>query len=85
MKNKKKIFHLSEKEILGGSAFFANRLFKFFKKKNFLSKLFVLEKTSKEKDTIKLHSTINNKLKKKLYFFMLTKLNKYSFYNFGNY
>ena len=36
MKFKKKIFHLSEKEILGGSAFFANRLFKFFKKKKIM-------------------------------------------------
>lgn len=85
MKNKKKIFHLSENEISGGSAFYANRLFKFFKKKKYISKLFVLKKTSKDADTIKINSLANNNLRKKLYFLMLSEKNKYSFYNYGKY
>ena len=85
MKNKKKIFHLSENEISGGSAFYANRLFKFFKKKNYDSKLFVLKKISKDTDTIEIASQINNHLRKKIYFLMLSEKNKYSFYNYGKY
>ena len=70
---------------MGGSAFFANRLFKFFKKKNYDSKMIVLNKSSKKKDVIKINSSIKNNLRKKIYFFMLSEKNKYSFYNYGNY
>lgn len=83
---KLKILHLSDNDILGGSAYYAYRISEFMDlQKNIESKMFVLHKNSKNEKVLKFEFKENLKFWKKFYYFFLKKKNKYSFYNYGNY
>lgn len=85
MNSKKKIIHLSESDLSGGASFYAFRVFKYLNSKKLPTKMYVFTKISNNKNVIQFKSKKSNFLKKKLFFFFLTKNNKYSFYNYGNY
>ena len=83
---KDKIIHLSTSDIRGGSAYYAYRIHKFLSKiRNVDSKMYVLNKFSKDKKVKTFKYESNSKFLNKINFFFLTKRNKYSFYNFGKY
>ena len=85
MKNLK-IVHLSDNDISGGSAFYANRIHNFLKDyKNIKSEMHVLYKKSNDESIIKFKFKENLNIWKNFYFFFLSKRNKYSFYNYGKY
>mgnify|MGYP006109951627 FL=1 len=86
MTKKFKIAHLSDRDISGGSSYYSYRTHKnILKYKNYLSKMFVLHKVSKEKNIETLKFKRNNFLVNKLEFFLLNEKNKYSYYNKGRY
>ena len=83
---KAKIIHISETDIVGGSAFYAYRIHKYLNKiQTVKSKMYVLKKNTRDENIKTFKYKINSKFLKYLYFFFLKKNNKYSFYNHGKY
>ena len=86
MIKKFKIVHLSDRDTSGGSSYYSYRTHKnILKYTNYLSKMFVLHKFSREKNIESLKFKKNNYILNKLEFFLLNENNKYSFYNKGRY
>ena len=83
---KLKIAHLSDYDISGGSSYYSYRTHKnILKYTHHFSKMFVLQKYSKDKSVEIFKYKKNNYLINKLEFFLLNEKNKYSYYNKGRY